>query len=507
MSVARNLVASYASQILITAISIGAVPLYLRYMGLEPYGLVGVYVTLQAWFLLLDLGLSPTMLRETARYKAGTISPEAFRGLLRSMEVIFFGLGLTITAAVMLGARLIATDWLNVRHLSPGEVTTAVLLMAPSLGLRFTSTLYRSTLNGLGEVVRLSSLNLIAAVARFGLVIPYLMFVSRSPVGYFTFQLVVSAMEAGALVVQTYRLSPAARTGPSWGALRGVMHFSAGLAFASTVWSIVNQSDKLVLSKVLPLGQYAVFTLATVVAGGVLVLSTPAGPALIPRLTALGAVDDWPALTDLYRRATQLIVLLSGTAAAALSLFAQPLLWAWTGQRAVAIEAAPVLALYATGNALVAAASLPIYLQFALGRIRLHVLGQALLLVTMVPLIVVAASRAGMVGAGRVWLGGNLLFLLGYIPLVHRRLLPGLHGRWMLKDVIGTALPGVVLGLILSRLVTWPEDRLWSAVLVVGASGAMLACSGLGQRWVRAWLRHTLRQVLHGPRPVTSTAD
>ena len=32
-----------------------------RFLGVEAYGLVGFFVMLQGWFLLLDMGLSPTM--------------------------------------------------------------------------------------------------------------------------------------------------------------------------------------------------------------------------------------------------------------------------------------------------------------------------------------------------------------------------------------------------------------------------------------------------------------
>ena len=45
---------------------------------------------LQAWFNLLDLGLTPTVGRETARYRAGAMSSLDFRRLFRSLHCIFF---------------------------------------------------------------------------------------------------------------------------------------------------------------------------------------------------------------------------------------------------------------------------------------------------------------------------------------------------------------------------------------------------------------------------------
>ena len=63
MSLKRNILANYASQIYVTLISIVMVPLYLRYMGAEAFGLVGFFATLQMWFNLLDMGL-PQQWRE-----------------------------------------------------------------------------------------------------------------------------------------------------------------------------------------------------------------------------------------------------------------------------------------------------------------------------------------------------------------------------------------------------------------------------------------------------------
>ncbi|WBE25080.1 oligosaccharide flippase family protein [Denitrificimonas caeni] len=72
MSLLRhNVIASYVSQIYVAGIGILILPLYIKYMGAEAYGLVGFFTMLQACFALLDLGLTPTIARETARYHGG----------------------------------------------------------------------------------------------------------------------------------------------------------------------------------------------------------------------------------------------------------------------------------------------------------------------------------------------------------------------------------------------------------------------------------------------------
>ena len=46
--------------------SLAFVPLYIKFMGIESYGLVGIFASLLALFGLLDMGLSTTLNRELA---------------------------------------------------------------------------------------------------------------------------------------------------------------------------------------------------------------------------------------------------------------------------------------------------------------------------------------------------------------------------------------------------------------------------------------------------------
>ena len=87
-----NILASYVSQIYLVIISIAILPIYMKYMGAEAYGLVGFFAMLQGLFSLLDFGLTPTISRQTAQYNAGAESALGFRQLFRSLSVIFFGI-------------------------------------------------------------------------------------------------------------------------------------------------------------------------------------------------------------------------------------------------------------------------------------------------------------------------------------------------------------------------------------------------------------------------------
>src|SRR5262249_12587754 len=160
--------------------------------------------------------------------------------------------------------------------------------------------------------------------------------------------------------------------------LKPVLRFSLTIAFTSSVMVLVTQTDKLVLSRILTLAEYGYFTLAVLVAGSVTMVSGPISGALMPRMSKLEAEGNHAGLIRVYRRATQLVAVLASATSIALALRAEPLLWAWTGERFLAREAAPILALYALGNGVLSVAGFPYYLQYAKGDLRLHLIGNAI---------------------------------------------------------------------------------------------------------------------------------
>jgi O-antigen/teichoic acid export membrane protein len=269
-----------------------------------------------------------------------------------------------------------------------------------------------------------------------------------------------------------------------------VLKFSLTIAFTSSVWILVTQTDKLVLSKLLPLKEYGYFTLAVLVASGVMVVSSPVSGAIMPRMARLEAERDFSGLIRIYRQSTQLVAVISGAASVTVALFAEPLLWAWTGNRELAHQATPILVLYTIGNAVLAVAAFPYYLQYAKGDLRLHLIGNAAFVVVLIPSIIWAASQYGGRGAGYVWLATNLVTFVAWLPWVHRKFAPGLNLKWYVQDILVIYLAAAAAGFGLWLLLPQCDDR-WRQVGLIIAVGvlvmaaAALASSAARRRFAR----------------------
>lgn len=497
MSLKKNILANYVGQIYVTLIGILLVPLYVKYMGAEAYGLVGFYAMLQGWFQLLDVGLTPTMARETSRFRGGAIDALSLRRLLRALEGVFAIIAIVCGGAMMLGANFIASTWLNVQKLPLYEVKNAILLIGMIVALRWICGLYRGAINGFERLVWLNGFNILIATLRFAFIIPFLIYVGASPTYFFSYQLVVAIIELFILAAQTYRIFPKSdvtkRLPWEWKPLRSVLKFSLTVAFTSAVWVFITQTDKLILSKLLLLSDYAYFTLAVLVASGVSVISGPISGALLPRLTKLNAAGDDNGTLQLYRNATQMVCAIAIPTALTLAFFSDQVLWAWTGNATVVSKAAPILALYASGNGILALAAFPYYLQYAKGDLKLHLVGNALFVIFLIPLLIWSTLHFGAIGAGYAWVTANAVYFLAWIPKVHQRFASGLHMRWMLKDILGIAFSATVCAAFLRLSVVFPEDRLPIGFLLAGIGLLILSVAVAASPFLRNTIRAAWR--------------
>lgn len=477
ISLKRNLVVTYGSQLYMALIGIVMLPLYLRLLGVEAYGLVGFFIALTAWLALFDFGLSTTLSREAARSRAGAIDAGQLRGLLGFVERTFLAIGIVVGLAFVFGAPAIVTRWLHESTVTEGEAIAAVRLMGPVLALRFLVIPFRALLTGMEDLRWLGAANMAISTLRSVLVLAGLMAFGASLEVFFLWQLGAGLAEFAVLGLRTRRHLPTSTISQrrAGAIVRDHWRFSLGMASAVAIWVAATNSDKLILSGLVPLSDYALFSIATTAAGGVLLVVGPFAIAFGPRFSLLHAKDDREALIRLYGQATQLTTLVASATALTLALFSAETLWAWTGDRALATATAPVLTFYALGNGLLAIGGLPLQLQVAAGRLRFHVIGTALFLLVLLPLLWWGVQEVGMTGAGVAWLAVNLLFAIFWVAIVHRIFLSTPHVCWLLQEVLAILVPTAVVAVFLQMVLPWPEDR-WLTLAQLFAVGGALLC-------------------------------
>ena len=143
MSLKKNLIANYLGQTWTTVMGLAFVPLYIEYLGMEAFGLIGLFTVMKAWLSLMDMGMAPTLNREMARYTAGAHNPQSIRELLHTLELTCFTIAILIALGVWAASDYLANDWIKHEHLSSDTVTHALSIMALVISLRFCEGIYR----------------------------------------------------------------------------------------------------------------------------------------------------------------------------------------------------------------------------------------------------------------------------------------------------------------------------------------------------------------------------
>lgn len=494
--IGRTLGVGFSVHFLIALINLLAVPLFLKLLGAQGYGLVTFSLVLQAWMALMDLGVSPTLARQLSRFRAGAVAVEEAASLMRAAESLFVTAGLIAGLAFVFGAPWIGSRWLGGSSLAPEVLDRSLRLMGALLVLRWLTTLYQSALVGLERQNRTNFVALIGAIGRYGGGLVVLVTVSASPVAFFVVQVVFTLAEAIACRVMLSAVLPrhaGAKAWPDgWRLLRREFNFAVGLTVAAAAGVLINQADKLALSHTLSLEQFGVFGLIVSIVGGIAMIVPPFVQVFQPRLTTLLAQGRGEAFVHVYRLAAGIIVALAAGLAGVIAARPEWVIWAWTGRADLAAELAPALCLYAAGSAIASYLFVPYLLQYAQGRVRLHVIGTSVWAVIGIPLAVWAAFAWGAVGTGAVWLAGNLAYLILWVPVIHDRRLTGAERAGL--DAALWIRGGFIAALLAaSRLIPVPPLARPAAfvALALTSLATMVLTAALAPE-VRGWAAHGL---------------
>jgi O-antigen/teichoic acid export membrane protein len=448
MSLSRNLLVGLANSIWTALIGLAVVPLYLKYLGIEAYGLIGFFVTTQALLQLLDMGLAPAINREVARYSAaGNLI--GVGKLLHTLAVVYWSMAVIIVLLMGAFSPVIAKYWLQSNHLSAKEISNSIMLMGLVVACRWPIGLYQGALIGAQRLALSSTVSIVmVTLGNLGAVV-ILAFVSPTIEAFFIWQAGVSFIYASTMRLAAWKVI--GRLNNIYfdkEQLKNIWRFSAGMSGLSILGLLLNQLDKIILSKMISLEAFANYMLATVIVSGLFVIVAPTFNIIYPRFTELVVTGNIEKLIYLYRMGTRALATVLFPAAMLLVIFSEDLVGIWTGNPYVAEHVAPIVALLAVGTAIQGVMYFPYTLQLAYGMTRLPLIICLIMVIVMVPLLIFLAWTYQALGGAMTWLAINIMYLLLGAWLTHRHLLKGIGGKWLSQDVGIPLMLSILAGLV-----------------------------------------------------------
>jgi len=474
MRLAWNLAAGLANSVVLVLVNLVALPFYLRLLGMEAYGLIGFYATLQAVLQVLDLGLASTVSREIAR-GAETGQQRRSASLLRTLGIVYIGVAMLIVAIVGSAAPWIGAHWLQAKTLHGATVAQAVALMGVNLACRWPVSLYHGALVGAHRLARSAvtsmTINILAAITT----IAVLTWGVRGIQAFFVIQAAFGLLQA-ILVRRLARSAVGERDAPhDFAGLRRVLHFSAWMSGIAITSLVFTQLDKALLSRLIDLESFGHYMLAALLVSGLSVLTIPAFNVIYPKFTTLNARGDDAALAKFYSDASRVFSAAVCSLALALALHVQAIVTLWTGQPEVAQRAAPLVALLVVGSALNGLMYFPYALQLAVGKPQITFAINVSLLLLALPTIVWLAVHRGAMGGALSWALLGVVYVFVGAIVTGRRVAHFAGLGWLARDV---AIP-LVLALLPALAGTWISRAFVLSPLAETAIAAVAACIGI----------------------------
>lgn len=461
-----NVIANFAGNIWTAIFTIIFVPLYLPYIGIEGYGLIGIFTSIQAFIMLLDFGLSPTINRELARLSALDDQAQAMHDLKRTLEIPNWISACVIALFLAAVSPLIAAYWVQPKTLTIATITQSLIIMGISVAIQFSSGFYLGGLLGLQKQLYLNIVNIISSTLRSAGAFLVVAFVSPTIQAFLLWQGFVAIFQLIAFAFLLKQSLPDAQEKGSFQKelLRKVWRFAAGMMGITIVTLILTQTDKIILSRMLSLEDFGYYTLAMTISGmAVVAIVGSINNSVYPKFSRFVSLGDEAGLRDFYHRSCQILSALLIPVVTIIAVFAYQILLIWTHNETIAEHTHLLLSVVVISTGLNGLMWLPYHLQLAYGWTKLGFYGNVAAIIFIVPLIVVGTYKYGAIGGAFMFVLLNILCILILVQIMHRRLLKGEQWRWYFQDVL---LPlGISMLIILTGKYFFDEN--WTAVVKV----------------------------------------
>jgi len=446
---ALNLVANFSGVGARLVFSLVFNIIYFRLLGGESYGLIGFFTSLAALSSLFDLGLNQTTVREVARREADPNRTDELRTVVFTLQFLLGGIGLSLGLLVALSSQWIAASWFSVARLTIHEVTASVAMMGCALALMFPVNFFYGTLIGLQRQV-LSNAIIVAATGFRGVLTLVALFgFGSSPMIFFLAQTIASAIEMTVLGCLIWRLLPSSRQPPRFdtGLLKRTWKFTSGAWLAVTFAQLATLCDKIILSTLLPLHLFGLYSLAVTLTTTIQRLAPPFTNSYFPHFVRLLEQDRQDNLVSAYRQVSEFASAMFLAAGLSLVVYAGPIAHLLSPEPDGAADLAMLLMLLAAANMLNVEMALPFSLLFAHGITAIALRINFALCVLYLAALAMLVPHYGVNGAAGLWVAANALAFPILILMTHRVILPGQAGSWLVRAVL---LPGCGAGLVLA---------------------------------------------------------
>lgn len=464
-------------------------PFYIRFLGIEAYGVVGIFATLQVLVAFMDLGLATSLTRALSEVAGNREKLGYTRSVALSFEMAYLSLSFLMGLTLFTLAPIVSSHWVNLETLAERDVSSALQLASLALACQWPSNLYGAGLAGIHRQVDFAVSSTLFALVRVAMSLIALWYLPTLD-SFFIAQIASAVLQSTGTRLQLWhsiRLKGHSAE-VSFSLLRQSKDFAAGMTFITVTSIVLLQIDKVILSYILPLVDFGIYIVANSLATGLYILIGPVFSVIYPRLSSMISAGDNKGIIDLYHASSQIMAVLVVPLAAVMISFPTQVLFVLTNDAVLSQRGAPILTFLVCGYVINGLMNIPYALQLASGWTSLSVWINLAAITVLVPLVWVGALHFGGTGGAAAWALLNISYLLVTPRIMHRRLLRDQMWAWYFKDVIPPLIICTISMLILKEFAGFANNRWFDAIQLALFWSIAIVPTAIATRSVRGLL-------------------
>lgn len=492
MSLKKNIIANYLGQGWVALMGFTFIPFYIKYLGIEAYGLIGFYTTIVTALLVLDFGIISTITRQMSLICSLYKLEQELKilQLLRTCEIILLVFGIIIFILFYLTSDWISDKWITSSNIDTNQVSFVVKIVGSIVIFRFIEALYQGVLVGLQKQVILNVYNVVSTTFRAGGVILFLEYYSPTLDAFFYWQLTSSIIGLIFLIFIVYQAFPSKnllKAKPSLTVLRSTKNFTISVFIIQTLGFILGYFDKIILSGLLTLKEFAYYMIAINIASVVYIVVSPANLSWYPKLCQYYASNHVNKLIISYHMFSQYICVIAGCLAITIFWFSSDIVMLWTSDLEIASSSSILLSIIVLGNFFNALLSPPYRLQLANGTTNLSLFVNLGMLLFYIPALLYITPKYGTLGVGVLWITVNLLILFIVINVMHKTILTSEKSKWIIQDTLVPLASLFITSLILFSLIRLIsiENKIGQIILIITSLIITFIISSISSNYLR----------------------
>jgi len=387
------------------------IPLYIKFLGTENYGLIGFYALLLGIISFADSGMSSAIIKEFSQDSDSNYK----YSVLKNLEKIYIFVCSIICIAIFFSSSFIADRWISANGISKNDLIYYVRLIGLGVTTQLTSSLYFGALFALNRQVGANLLQFFWSFSRSALVLLLFLIFSKSIEIYFIWQIVcnvgyililrsfiikqLSIANAGLALKKEFNKLP-----------RHMVQYIGGMIFIAIISAINIQADKLVTSSMFDLATFGFYNIASSLAQIPVIFATPLIAFAFPLFSKFssGNEDDAKIKSlEVFNKVFYLINIIGLVLTSGIFFYSKEILTLWTGNSvpsSVFNEIVVDVQLLIIGSFFLAL-QLPLYyLLLSKGKTKYTIYQGGVQLLIGIPLLYYCSNKYGLIGIPIPWL-------------------------------------------------------------------------------------------------------